>query len=117
MTDQSSLTYRMRARVLTKRTHPDAAGLDDGEVTSPIVACRYQVGEPPSDRNTLAFVNIGGIPVALTDGALVSNVIITGTPIKNAELGRITAPSVVIVQRGLWATSQGWPSGSMNTPV
>jgi hypothetical protein len=40
--------------------------------------------------NTLPFVNIGGIPVALTDGALAANVIITGNAIKNPSLGRIT---------------------------
>ena len=47
--------------------------------------------------NTLPFVNIGSIPVALTDGALLSNVIISGTPIKNASLGRIT-PNRALIQ-------------------
>ena len=30
---------------------------------------------------------------------------------------RPTPPSSVIVQWGLWATSQGWPSGSRKTPL
>ena len=30
------------------------------------------------------------------------------------EVGSSTEPSSRIVQRGLWATSQGWPSGSVN---
>jgi hypothetical protein len=35
--------------LLSERSHPDATGLDDGEVTSPVVTCRYQPGEPLSD--------------------------------------------------------------------
>ena len=30
--------------------------------------------------------------------------------------GSSTDPSSVTVQKGLWATSHGWPSGSTNTP-
>ena len=47
--------------------------------------------------NALKFVNIGGIPVALTGGALASNVVITGTPIKNPSLGTIT-PNKALIQ-------------------
>lgn len=31
--------------------------------------------------------------------------------------GSSVEPSSRIVQRGLWATSQGWPSGSVNAAV
>ena len=50
--------YRPRSRVhrfalqsgtSSDRSHSDAAGLDDGEVTGPIVTRRYQVGQPLSD--------------------------------------------------------------------
>jgi hypothetical protein len=47
--------------------------------------------------NNLKFVNIGGIPVALTNGALAANVVITGTPIKNPSLGTIT-PNKALIQ-------------------
>jgi hypothetical protein len=33
----------------SERSHSVAACLDDGEVTGPIVTCRYQVGQPLSD--------------------------------------------------------------------
>src|SRR5215470_4549272 len=32
--------------LLSERSHPNAAGLDDGEATSSIVTRRYEVGEP-----------------------------------------------------------------------
>jgi FecR protein len=47
--------------------------------------------------NALPFTNINGIPVALTGGALASNVSITGTPIKNQGLGVIT-PNKALIQ-------------------
>ena len=34
---------------LSERSHPDAPGLDDGEIAGPIFARGYQVGEPPPD--------------------------------------------------------------------
>ena len=43
------LPHPPKVELLSERSHPNAAGLDDGEVTSPIVTCRYQVGEPLSD--------------------------------------------------------------------
>ena len=56
---QASITIRDAANrlatspaprgLLSERSHPNAAGLDDGEVTSPIVARSYEVGEPLSD--------------------------------------------------------------------
>jgi len=47
--------------------------------------------------NALPFINIGGIPVALTGGAVASNVSITGVPIKNPLLGVIT-PNKALIQ-------------------
>ena len=54
-------------------------------------------GNTVNISNTLAFVNIGGIPVALTGGALAANVSIAGTPIKNPSLGTIT-PNKALIQ-------------------
>jgi len=47
--------------------------------------------------NVLPFINIGGIPVALTGGAVASNVSITGVAIKNPLLGVIT-PNKALIQ-------------------
>jgi hypothetical protein len=60
--------------------------------------------------NALAFVNIGGIPVALTGGAMASNVSITGTVIKNPGLGAITPNKALIQVNG--ATSKLTISGN-----
>jgi hypothetical protein len=49
-----------------------------------------------SVSNQLAFVNIGGIPVALTGGARAGNVLISGSPIKNAGLGSVTPNKALI---------------------
>src|SRR5438094_1208520 len=38
------LPHPPEVELLSERSHPTAAGLDDGEVTSPIVACRDQAG-------------------------------------------------------------------------
>ena len=54
-------------------------------------------GNTVNISNTLAFVNIGGIPVALTGGALAANVSIAGTPIKNPSLGTIS-PNKALIQ-------------------
>ena len=53
-------------------------------------------GNTVSVSNQLAFVNIGGIPVALTGGALAGNVLISGAAIKNAGLGSITPNKALI---------------------
>ncbi|HEX9125487.1 MAG TPA: hypothetical protein VF948_03740 [Methylomirabilota bacterium] len=57
-------------------------------------------GNTVNISNTLAFVNIGGIPVALTGGALAANVSIMGTPIKNPSLGTITPYKALIQVNG-----------------
>jgi hypothetical protein len=66
-------------------------------ISGALIAFSGAPGNIVNISNTLAFVNIGGIPVALTNGALASNVIITGTPIKNANLGTIT-PNKALIQ-------------------
>ncbi len=53
-------------------------------------------GNMVSVSNQLAFVNIGGLPVALTGGALAGNVLISGAAIKNAGLGSITPNKALI---------------------
>ena len=53
-------------------------------------------GNTVSISNQLAFVNIGGIPVALTGGAQSGNVFITGSAIKNPGLGSITPNKALI---------------------
>jgi hypothetical protein len=57
-------------------------------------------GNTVNISNALAFVNIGGIPVALTGGALAANVSIMGTPIKNPSLGTITPYKALIQVNG-----------------
>ena len=41
----------------------------------------------------------------------------TAEPAARAPHPSLTPPSSVIVQCGLWATSHGWPSGSMNAEL
>jgi uncharacterized Zn-binding protein involved in type VI secretion len=66
-------------------------------INGALIAFTGSAGNQVNVSNSLAFVNIGGIPVALTGGALASNVLITGTPIKNASLGTIT-PNKALIQ-------------------
>jgi hypothetical protein len=66
-------------------------------ISGALIAFSGLGGNMVNVANSLAFVNIGGIPVALTDGALAANVKITGTPIKNAGLGTIT-PNKALIQ-------------------
>ena len=53
-------------------------------------------GNTVSVSNQLAFVSIGGIPVALTGGAQAGNVLIAGSAIKNPGLGVITPNKALI---------------------
>jgi FecR protein len=66
-------------------------------ISGALIAFSGTPGNTVSISNALGFVNIGGIPVALTNGALASNVVITGTPVKNAHLGTIT-PNTALIQ-------------------
>lgn len=66
-------------------------------ISGALIAFSGAPGNMVNISNNLKFVNIGGIPVALTNGALASNVTITGTPIKNANLGTIT-PNKALIQ-------------------
>jgi hypothetical protein len=67
------------------------------DIRGALIAFSGAPGNTVNIFNNLKFVNIGGVPVALTGGALASNVVITGTPIKNAALGTIT-PSTALIQ-------------------
>jgi len=75
-----------------------------------LIAFSGSGGNTVNISNALAFVNIGGIPVALTGGALAANVSITGTPIKNPGLGTITPNKALIQVNG--ATSKLTISGN-----
>jgi len=67
-----------------------------------LIAFSGTPGNTVTVSNTLAFVNIGGIPVALTGGALRGNVLITtGTAIKNPALGTITPYKALIQVDGV----------------
>jgi len=70
-------------------------------ISGALIAFSGLGGNTVNVANSLAFVNIGGIPVALTDGALAANVKITGTPIKNASLGTITPNKALIQVNGV----------------
>src|SRR5215467_1936801 len=61
-----------------------------------LIAFSGTPGNTVSVLNQLAFVNIGGIPVALTGGARAGNVLISGSPIKNAGLGSVTPNKALI---------------------
>jgi FecR protein len=69
-------------------------------ISGALIAFSGAPGNTVNISNTLGFVIIGGIPVALTNGALASNVVITGTPIKNANLGTITSNKALIQVSG-----------------
>jgi hypothetical protein len=79
-------------------------------ISGALIAFSGAPGNIVNISNNLNFVNIGGIPVALTNGAVVSNVVITGTPIKNANLGTITPNKALIEVNG--ATSRVTISGN-----
>ncbi|MDO8479941.1 MAG: hypothetical protein Q7W02_27850 [Candidatus Rokubacteria bacterium] len=65
-------------------------------ITGALIAFSGLPGNTVNVSNALPFVNINGIPVALTGGAAAGNVIITGTPIKNPALGTITPGKALI---------------------
>ena len=66
------------------------------DIRGALIAFGGTPGNTVTVSNSLAFVNIGGIPVALTGGALAGNVVISGTPIKNPGLGSITPGKALI---------------------
>lgn len=66
-------------------------------ISGALIAFSGAAGSTVNISNSLPFISIGGIPVALTNGALASNVTITGTPIKNPSLGTIT-PNKALIQ-------------------
>jgi len=66
-------------------------------ISGALIAFSGSPGNVVNISNNLKFVLIGGIPVALTNGAVASNVNISGTPIKNASLGTIT-PNKALIQ-------------------
>lgn len=74
-----------------------ASGGSIVSINGALIAFSGAPGNQVNVSNALAFVNIGGIPVALTGGALAANVVITGNPIKNAALGAIT-PNKALIQ-------------------
>jgi hypothetical protein len=73
-----------------------ASGGSRVDIRGALVAFSGTPGSTVNVSNQLAFVSIGGIPVALTGGALASNVLISGTAIKNAALGTITPNKALI---------------------
>jgi hypothetical protein len=79
-------------------------------INGALIAFSGSAGNQVNVSNTLAFINIGGIPVALTCGALAANVVITGNPIKNAALGAITPNKALIQVNG--ATTKVTISGN-----
>jgi hypothetical protein len=79
-------------------------------ISGALIAFSGAPGNIVNITNNLEFRLIGGIPVALTNGALASNVIITGTPIKNPSLGTITPNKALIQVNG--STSKVTISGN-----
>ena len=73
-----------------------ASGGSIVDIRGALIAFSGTPGNTVTVANSLAFVNIGGIPVALTGGALPGNVLITGAAIKNAGLGSITPNKALI---------------------
>jgi FecR-like protein len=73
-----------------------ASGGSMVDIRGALIAFSGAPGNAVTISNSLAFVNIGGIPVALTGGALPGNVLITGSPIKNTGLGTITPNKALI---------------------
>ena len=73
-----------------------ASGGSIVDIRGALIAFGGAPGNTVTVSNSLAFVNIGGIPVALTGGALPGNVLITGAAIKNAGLGTITPNKALI---------------------
>ena len=63
------------------------------DIRGALIAFSGAPGNTVNIFNNLKFVNIGGIPVALTGGALAANVVIMGTPIKNPALGHDHRPT------------------------
>jgi len=73
-----------------------ASGGSVVDIRGALIAFSGAPGNTVTVSNSLAFVNIGGIPVALTGGALPGNVLITGAAIKNAGLGTVTPNKALI---------------------
>jgi hypothetical protein len=73
-----------------------ASGGSIVNIRGALIAFSGGPGNTVAISNNLAFVNIGGIPVALTGGALAGNVLITGAAIKNPGLGTITPGKALI---------------------
>jgi hypothetical protein len=73
-----------------------ASGGSVVDIRGALIAFSGAPGNTITISNSLAFVNIGGIPVALTGGALAGNVLIAGTAIKNPGLGTITLNKALI---------------------
>ena len=73
-----------------------ASGGSVVDIRGALIAFSGAPGNAVTVANSLAFVNIGGIPVALTGGALPGNVLITGAAIKNPGLGTITPSKALI---------------------
>jgi hypothetical protein len=73
-----------------------ASGGSVVDIRGALIAFSGAPGNAVTVANSLAFVNIGGIPVALTGGAVPGNVLITGAAIKNPGLGTITPSKALI---------------------
>ncbi|HEY4910420.1 MAG TPA: FecR domain-containing protein [Methylomirabilota bacterium] len=73
-----------------------ASGGSVVNIRGALIAFSGTPGNTVAIANALAFVTIGGIPVALTGGALAGNVLITGAAIKNPGLGTITPNKALI---------------------
>lgn len=72
-----------------------ASGGSAVDIRGALIAFSGTPGNTVGISNALAFVTIGGIPVALTGGAQAANVLITGA-IKNPGLGTITPNKALI---------------------
>ena len=66
------------------------------DIRGALIAFTGTPGNTVTVSNNLPFVSIGGIPVALTGGAVAGNVLITGAAIKNPALGTITPGKALI---------------------
>ena len=73
-----------------------ASGGSVVDIRGALIAFSGSPGSTVAISNALAFVTIGGIPVALTGGAQAANVLITGAAIKNPGLGTITPGKALI---------------------
>lgn len=73
-----------------------ASGGSIVNIQGALIAFSGTPGNTVAISNNLAYMNINGVPVALTGGALAGNVLISGAAIKNSSLGTITPNKALI---------------------